>query len=354
MSSSKNSSQIKGQGAIENISQRFMDLQLEQYYEDLKYEEKEGRKTKSLAVFPKTIVNQNKGKNLPEFSMNPYQGCEHGCSYCYARPTHEFWGYNPGIDFERKILYKPHAAELLSQYFQKRNYQPKPIMLSGNTDCYQPLESQLQITRSILHTFLKHQHPCNIVTKNALVLRDLDILKSMAEKNLISVTICINSLNEELRRKMEPRTSSIRNKLKAIEVLHQAGIPTGVLIAPIIPALNSHEVFEIVKRTAQVGSQYAGYTIIRLNDGTAEVFSQWLELHFPDRAQKVLNQIRSMHQGELGHLKNYSNRSGTGKMVESIKHSFQIAKKKYYPEAFSLKLNCQDFKPLKGGQLSLF
>ena len=173
--------------------------------------------------------------------MNPYQGCEHGCSYCFARPTHEYWGYSAGIDFERKIMVKKNAPELLEKFFKKKGYQPFPILLSGNTDCYQPAEKQFEITRQLLQVCLDYRHPVNVLTKNALVLRDLDILKPMAEQNLVSVSLSIPTINEDLRRKMEPRTSSSKNKLKAIEILSENGIPTHVMVAPIVPGLNSDE-----------------------------------------------------------------------------------------------------------------
>lgn len=201
----------KGQGAVRNEINRFDRYTFEPDEEDVEH-----AKTTFTEVFPKTIVNLVKSPDLSmEYSMNPYQGCEHGCSYCFARPTHEYWGYSAGVDFERKIMVKSSAPQLLEKFFQKKNYVPRPIMLSGNTDCYQPIERKLEITRKILQVCLDYRHPVGIITKNALVLRDLDILKPLAEQDLVHVNLSIPTINENLRRVMEPRTSSVKNKLKA-------------------------------------------------------------------------------------------------------------------------------------------
>ena len=209
---------IKGQGAQRNVKNRF-----EQYSYEPEDWEIEKTNTQIIEVFPKTIVNAVKSPDLTmEYSLNPYQGCEHGCSYCYARPTHEYWGFSAGIDFERKIMVKKNAPELLENFFRKRNYIPKTIMLSGNTDCYQPIERELKITRKILEVCLAYRHPVSILSKNALVLRDLDLFIKMNELNLISVALSIPTMNEDLRRKMEPRTSSAIKKLEALSKITQS------------------------------------------------------------------------------------------------------------------------------------
>ena len=231
----------KGQGAQRNEINRFEKYTFEPEEDDFLK-----TKTTFTEVFPKTIVNEVKSPDIRmEYSLNPYQGCEHGCSYCFARPTHEFWGYSAGTDFERKIMVKKNAPDLLEKFFQKRNYVPKTITLSGNTDCYQPAEREFEITRKILKLCLDYRHPVSILTKNALVLRDLDILKPLAEQNLVSVSFSIPTINEEIRRKMEPRTSSVKNKLKAIEILTEHQIPVGVMVAPVIPGLTSDESLNI-------------------------------------------------------------------------------------------------------------
>lgn len=341
---------IKGQGAQRNVVNRF-----EKYTYEPEDEDWEAIKTTFTEVFPKTIVNLVKSDDLPmEYSMNPYQGCEHGCSYCFARPTHEYWGYSAGIDFERKIMVKKNAPELLEKFFKKRGYKPAPILLSGNTDCYQPAERQFEITRKLLQVCLDYRHPVNVLTKNALVLRDLDILKPMAEQNLVSVSLSIPTMNEELRRKMEPRTSSSQNKLKAVEILSSNGIPTHVMVAPIIPGLNSDEPLSILKSISDTGAQSFGYTLVRLNDAVEPVFVKWIETAFPDRAQKVLNLIRSMRGGKLGDKRMYDRHIGEGNIAEMIHNTFKIGRKKYFDGKEFPKLSTDAFTGAKEQQLRLF
>jgi DNA repair photolyase len=346
----QNENIIKGQGAQRNVINRF-----DRYTYEPEDEDFETVKTSFTEVFPKTIVNQVKSEDLPmEYSMNPYQGCEHGCSYCFARPTHEYWGYSAGIDFERKIMVKKNAPELLEKFFQKRGYRPAPILLSGNTDCYQPAERQFEITRKILQICLDYRHPVNILTKNALVLRDLDILKPMAEQNLVSVSLSIPTINEDLRRKMEPRTSSAKNKLKAVEILSENKIPVNVMVAPIIPGLNSDEPLTILKAISDAGAQSFGYTLVRLNDTVEPVFVQWIENAFPDRAQKVLNLIRSMRGGKLGEKRYFNRQKGEGSIAEMIHNTFKIGRKKYFDGKEFPKLSTANFTGSKDQQLRLF
>ncbi|PIF43947.1 DNA repair photolyase [Chryseobacterium sp. 52] len=341
---------IKGQGAQRNVINRF-----DRYTYEPEDEDFEAVKTSFTEVFPKTIVNQVKSEDLPmEYSMNPYQGCEHGCSYCFARPTHEYWGYSAGIDFERKIMVKKNAPELLEKFFQKRGYKAAPILLSGNTDCYQPAERQFEITRKILQVCLEYRHPVNILTKNALVLRDLDILKPMAEQNLVSVSLSIPTMNEDLRRKMEPRTSSTPNKLKAIEILTENNIPVHVMVAPIIPGLNSDEPLNILKAISDAGALSFGYNLVRLNDTVEPVFVKWIESHFPDRAQKVLNLIRSVRGGKLGDKRYFERQRGEGNIAEMIHNTFKIGRKKFFEGREFPKLSTSNFTGAKDQQLRLF
>ncbi|MEL1245190.1 PA0069 family radical SAM protein [Flavobacterium sp. DGU11] len=347
---------IKGQGAVSNVHNHFIKNRYEtSIYQD-DYEEVIA-KTEIIEVFPKTIVNPVKSPDLPmAYSMNPYQGCEHGCAYCFARPTHEYWGYSAGVDFERKILVKKNAPELLEKFFQKRGYKPESILLSGNTDCYQPVERKLQITRRILQTFLDYRHPVNILTKNALVTRDLDILVQLAEKNLVTVSLSIPTINEELRRKLEPRTSSVNTKLQAIETLSQNGIPVNIMVAPIIPGLNSMEILPTLKTIAEKGAHSFGYTLVRLNDTVEPIFIEWLEEHYPERKKKVLHQIASMHGGKLGEKQVFKRRTGEGNIAEMIHTTFRIGRQKYFTkdkdEIFRLRTDL--FDGTKGEQLMLF
>lgn len=340
----------KGQGAQRNEINRFDRYTFEPEEEDF-------QKTKTVftEVFPKTIVNEVKSPDLMmEYSLNPYQGCEHGCSYCFARPTHEFWGYSAGTDFERKIMVKKNAPELLEKFFQKRNYVPKTITLSGNTDCYQPAEREFEITRKLLKLCLDYRHPVSILTKNALVLRDLDILRPLAEQHLVSVSFSIPTVNEEIRRKMEPRTSSVINKLKAIEILTEHKIPVGVMVAPVIPGLTSDESLKILKTISEAGAQKFGYVLVRLNDTVEPVFINWINANFPDRAEKVLNLIRSMRGGKLGEKRFHERYKGEGNIAEMIHNTFALGKRKFFANKEITPLSTENFTGSKDQQLKLF
>ena len=341
---------IKGQGAQRNVKNRF-----EQYSYEPEDWEIEKTKTQIIEVFPKTIVNVVKSPDLPmEYSLNPYQGCEHGCSYCYARPTHEYWGFSAGIDFERKIMVKKNAPELLEKFFRKRNYIPKTIMLSGNTDCYQPIERELKITRKILEVCLAYRHPVSILSKNALVLRDLDLFIKMNELNLISVALSIPTMNEDLRRKMEPRTSSAIKKLEALKILKENNIPTGAMIAPIIPGLNSDETLKIIKKISETGADWFGYTLIRLNDTVEPVFVKWLETSFPDRKDKVISLIKQMRGGKLGEKRYFERYKGEGSIAEMIHKTIEIGRNKYFKDRKMVELSAAHFSGSKTQQLKLF
>ena len=341
---------IKGQGAQRNVKNRF-----EQYSYEPEDWEIEKTNTQIIEVFPKTIVNAVKSPDLPmEYSLNPYQGCEHGCSYCYARPTHEYWGFSAGIDFERKIMVKKNAPELLEKFFRKRNYIPKTIMLSGNTDCYQPIERELKITRKILEVCLAYRHPVSILSKNALVLRDLDLFIKMNELNLISVALSIPTMNEDLRRKMEPRTSSAIKKLEALKILKENNIPTGTMIAPIIPGLNSDETLKIIKKISETGADWFGYTLIRLNDTVEPVFVKWLETSFPDRKDKVISLIKQMRGGKLGEKRYFERYKGEGSIAEMIHKTIEIGRNKYFKNRKMIELSAAHFSGSKTQQLKLF
>ena len=341
---------IKGQGAQRNVKNRF-----EQYSYEPEDWEIEKTNTQIIEVFTKTIVNAVKSPDLPmEYSLNPYQGCEHGCSYCYARPTHEYWGFSAGIDFERKIMVKKNAPELLEKFFRKRNYIPKTIMLSGNTDCYQPIERELEITRKILEVCLAYRHPVSILSKNALVLRDLDLFIKMNELNLISVALSIPTMNEDLRRKMEPRTSSAIKKLEALKILKENNIPTGAIIAPIIPGLNSDETLKIIKKISETGADWFGYTLIRLNDTVEPVFVKWLETSFPDRKDKVISLIKQMRGGKLGEKRYFERYKGEGSIAEMIHKTIEIGRNKYFKDRKILELSAAHFSGSKTQQLKLF
>lgn len=341
---------IKGQGAQRNVKNRF-----ERYSYEPEDWEMEKSSTQIIDVFPKTIVNAVKSPDLPmEYSLNPYQGCEHGCSYCYARPTHEYWGFSAGIDFERKIMVKKNAPELLEKFFQKRNYVPKTIMLSGNTDCYQPVERTLEITRKILEVCLAYRHPVAILSKNALLMRDLDLFIQMNELNLISVALSLPTMNEELRRKMEPRTSSSLKKLEALKILKENNIPTGAMIAPIIPGLNSDETLKIIQEISESGVDWFGYSLIRLNDAVEPIFVDWLEKSFPDRKDKVLSLIKQMRGGKLGEKRYFERYKGEGNIAEMIHKTIEIGRNKYFKDRKMAELSTAHFTGSRTQQLKLF
>jgi len=320
-----------------------IDLEPDQYEQDTKY----------IEIFPKTVVNKVSSPDVGmDYSLNPYQGCEHGCAYCYARNSHQYWGYSAGLDFEQKILVKKNTAQILEKTINTRSWQVKPISLSGNTDCYQPIERKLRLTRSALEVLAKHKHPSGIITKNALVTRDKDILQEMAADRLVRVVFSINTLNEDLRRRMEPRTSSVRKKLQAIEELSNLDIPCGVMMAPIIPGLNSHEILKLAETTANAGSLSLGYTIVRLNENLSEIFSTWIRDAFPDRADKVLNQIESIHGGKLNDSRFGKRMKGVGKFAEMVKKTMEIARTRYYKNKELPPLRSDLF--IRSGQLNLF
>lgn len=356
---SSNFEKVKGRGATYNPKNRFLNDETEkdkEYLEFARFEDEDlNVKTEYIDVSPKTIINKVPSPDVPmDYSVNPYQGCEHGCIYCYARPTHEYWGYSAGLDFESKILIKSNAVNLLKKELASRSYLPKPIMFSGNTDCYQPVEKKFEITRKMLEVLEDFNNPVGIITKNSLVLRDIDILKRMAEKNQAAVTISLTSLVEKTRRSLEPRTSSSYNRLKAIEVLAKNKIPVRVNIAPIIPAINDFEIPKLLKSAANAGANDATYIIVRLNHIIGDIFTQWAKEHYPDRAEKILSLVSDIHQGNLGDTNFKSRMRGAGAVAEQIRDLFKINQKKYFPDAKQIHLDSSQFKRMKNGQLGLF
>ena len=351
---------IKGRGAQHNTHNKFLQHKHEVLDEFLNYCEVENdtadnNKTSYLEIYPKTILNKVTSPDIGfTYSMNPYQGCEHGCIYCYARNSHEYWGYSAGLDFERKILYKANAPELLEKKLRSRSWEAQNIMLSGNTDCYQPIEKELKITRSILEILLKLKHPVSIITKNSLILRDLDILKEMASMNLVRVSLSITSLSEETRRAVEPRTTTIKKRLETVKELSENGIPVNVMMAPIIPSINSHEILPLVKKVSELGATSVGYTVVRLNGAIGEIFTNWVEKAYPDRANKILHQIEDCHNGTLNDSAYGTRMRGEGKIAEQISMQFKLARKLYLKERNFPPLDFTKFDKYKTNQLNLF
>jgi len=303
---------------------------------------------------PRKVINKVDSPDLRlGFSINPYQGCEHGCVYCYARNAHTYWGFSAGLDFERKIIVKKNAPQILSTEFQKRTWKPAPVMLSGNTDCYQPLERKFRITRGLMETFLRYRNPVGMITKNQLILRDLDILKELAALNLVHVFISITTLQEDLKRILEPRTSSIKRRFETVLQLSEAGIPVGIMMAPIIPSLNDHEIPDILRKAAEYKAYTASYTVVRLNGQVGEIFRNWIFTTLPDRADKVWKQIESLHGGRVNDSKFGRRMKGEGNYSKHINLLFHTSKRKYLKEVKMPELNCSSFiRP--GETLGLF
>jgi len=356
MSHEDNPDFFKGRGAQVNVHNKFLkNKYVLEHIEGLDEPMLENSATQIFEENPKKIVSESNSPDLSHmYSINPYQGCEHGCIYCYARNSHEYYGFSAGLDFERKIVVKRNAAELLEQYFNKKNYQPVCILLSGNTDCYQPIERKLKITRSLLEIFLRYRNPVSIITKNNVILRDLDILSELGKLNLVHVNLSITSLNEQLRQKLEPRTVTATGRLSVIQKLTEIGVPVRVMAAPIIPGLNSNEIPGIIKAAADRGASAAGFTIVRLNGSIAEIFTDWIHKAFPDRAEKVLNMIKACHDGKLNDSEFGRRMGGDGNVADSIHQLFRMAVNRFMGDRVMPEFDYSLFVPKGGKQTTLF
>src|SRR5689334_5772963 len=323
---------FKGRGAQIKTENKFLKTQyVAEHIEGLDEELLTAPQTQIFIEHPKKIVNPVTSPDLGmAYSINPYQGCEHGCIYCYARNTHEYYGFSAGLDFESKIVVKKNAPQLLEKFLLHPDWQAVPISVSGNTDCYQPLERKFEITRNILKVFARYRHPLGMITKNSLITRDIDLLTDLAKDNLVHVYISITTLNEDLRRQMEPRTVSGLKRLQTVEALAKAGVPVGIMNAPIIPGLNHHEIPQILKAASDHGALAAGMTIVRLNGSIGKIFEDWLRKNFPDRFEKVWNQICSMHGGNVNDSQFGRRMSGEGNFADAIHQLFDVSKKKYF------------------------
>lgn len=350
-------SYFKGRGAQVNPNNRFLKNQYSQeHIEGLDEEFLQKEKTEVIYTYPKTIINKVESTDIGlGYSLNPYQGCEHGCIYCYARNTHEYWGYSAGLDFERKIIVKKNTIELLEKTFSNKKWKPEPIMLSGNTDCYQPVERELEITRKILQTCLKYKHPVAVITKNALITRDLDILTELAKHNLVHVMISITGTDEKVRQLLEPRTATYKSRMATVEALAKNNIPCGVMVAPIIPGINNHEIPDILEQAGNAGATAAGITIVRLNGAVEHIFKDWLIKNFPDKADKVWNQICECHGGKVSDTRKGVRMRGEGKIAESIMQLFKLSKERFIKTGEKFEFNLKDFNyKANEAQLSLF
>lgn len=357
---SKNPEEIrKGRGAQSHRANRFESLRHEALDAYLEHEfisgEEEKLRTRYLRVHPKTIVNKVTSPDVGmPYSMNPYQGCEHGCVYCYARNSHEFWGYGPGLDFESRILVKENAPELLEALLRRKTWRAAPIVLSGNTDCYQPAEREFGITRACLEVFLRYRHPVGIITKNALILRDMDLLRDLNKHGLVGVNISVTSLEESTRRLLEPRTATIRKRLDTISELSGEGIPVNAMLAPIIPGINSHEIMDMAREVSDAGALSFGFTVVRLNGALSDLFTEWIRKAMPERAEKVLSQIRSCHGGRLSDSRFGIRNKGEGAIAQQIHQLAALARHKYFRGRKFPELNTSLHAEHKSGQWRLF
>ena len=347
---------FKGRGAQKQVRNRFLQHEyVARHIEGLDEPLLDNSATKYIKIYPKTIVNKVESPDVGmDYSLNPYQGCEHGCIYCYARNSHEYWGYGAGLDFERVIMVKENAARLLEKHLQNPNWEPKPIVLSGNTDCYQPIERKLKITRSLLEVFLKYRHPVGMITKNVTVLRDLDIIGPLADMDLFAMNFSLTPLDENVRRKLEPRTATAKAKLNAIQKLSERGVRVNLMIGPVIPGLNDHEIPELMRLASEAGAKSAGFTMVRLNGAIGEIFEDWVHQAFPDKAEKILNQIKGAHGGSLNDSRYGARMRGEGRMVQSIHRLFQLSKAKYFEPNPHPPLRSDLFIKTRKGQMNIF
>ncbi len=346
---------LSGRGAQINTKNRFLkNEKSREHIEGIDDWEESNVSTSYLEQESKTIVNKVESPDVGmSYSMNPYAGCEHGCIYCYARNVHEYWGYSAGLDFERKIIVKKNAPKLLRKFLMNKNWDATPIMLSGNTDCYQPAEQQYRLTRGLLEVCNEFNQPVGILTKNSWILKDKDVLQEMARKKIVSAMVSITSFNEDLRRVMEPRTTTAKQKLKVIQELSNAGVRMGIMMGPMIPGLNEHEMQRIMKAARDHGASFTAYTFIRLNGAIKLLFHDWLYKNFPDRADKVWHLIEQSHDGKVNDSRWGVRMRGEGSIAQMVAQQYKKYGKLYGMNAEEWSLDRTQFRR-PGGQIKLF
>jgi DNA repair photolyase len=347
---------LRGRGALSNPANRFAPTRSE--IDPVDDGEMPARiATVQIDERPKTIISRNRSPDVPfEQSINPYRGCEHGCIYCYARPSHAYWDLSPGLDFETHIICKEGAAERLEQELRAKNYRCRPITLGANTDPYQPLEQQRRITRELLEVLARFRHPFSIITKGALISRDQDILAEMAQQQLCSVMISMTTLDPELKRTLEPRAAGPRTRLNAIRELTGAGVPVGVLVAPLIPMINDGELEAILEASAAAGARSAGFVFIRLPHEVKDLFREWLDCHYPERAGHVMSLIQQSRQGADNDSRFGTRMRGEGLFAEMIAQRFRVALRRLDLQprlGIELRTDLFEVPPQAGDQLSL-
>lgn len=336
---------LHGRGARSNASGRYERFALEAFDDGWAAEEAQPLETIVTPEAAKSIISTNQSPDISfDRSINPYRGCEHGCVYCYARPNHAYVGLSPGLDFETKLFVKANAVELLEQEFSKASYRPRTIMLGGVTDIYQPIERGYGVTRGILETMEKWRHPVALITKSQLVIRDVDVLARLAERGLAKAAISVTTLDRRIARVMEPRAAAPHRRIEAIRILAQAGVPVTVMVAPIVPAINDREIEAILEECAKAGARAAGYVVLRLPLEIKDLFREWLALHFPDRAARVVALVRSMRNG-LDYDPEWGKRQrGEGPYARLIADRFAMACRRLGLNQPSLPLDTTQFR----------
>ncbi|MAS95294.1 MAG: radical SAM protein [Verrucomicrobiales bacterium] len=352
----------KGRGTISAPGNRFESLHIEQdpgAWEEIAATDPDFELDRPKTIVShddsQSIITQNHSPDLGfDFSLNPYRGCEHGCAYCYARPYHEYLGFNCGIDFETRILAKPKAAELLEETLSKKSWKPASLACSGVTDCYQPVERELKVTRSCLEILADFRNPVGIVTKNALATRDVDLLANLANHGASAVVLSITTLDAKLAGTLEPRASRPQARLEAIRTLSEAGIPTGVSVAPIISGLNDHEIPAILEAAAEHGAQFATGIVLRLPFAVKDIFSAWLDQFAAGRKETILNRVREMRGGSLNDSRFGHRMKGKGPLAEQIEQMLAVSKKRYGLDRKREPLSIAAFRRRIPGQMELF
>ncbi len=346
---------IHGRGAADNPANRFEPLHFERD-DEWNPDEDPARATRFFRDASASFITYNDSPDIPfTASANPYRGCEHGCIYCYARPTHEYLGFSAGLDFESRIMVKDHAPELLRRELSSPKWKPQVLALGTVTDCYQPVERRLKLTRRCLEVLAEFRNPVGIVTKNHLVTRDIDLFAELARYNAAAVFVSVTTLAADLAAKMEPRTSQPQHRLAAIRALRNAGVPVGVMVAPVIPALTDHEMPRILAAAAEAGARFAGYVVLRLPFGVKNLFEDWLAQNFPERRDKVLNRIREMRCGKLNDPNFGSRMEGDGIFAEQISRMFDVARRKAGIGEAGPALSAASFRvPGRSEQMELF
>jgi DNA repair photolyase len=345
---------IRGRGTSANPANRFEHIE---YIPDpdAPPDETPRPRTEFLVDRSRSILAWNESPDVRfDVGINPYRGCEHGCIYCFARPNHEYLGFSAGLDFETRILVKREAPELLRDALSRPSWTPQPIGLSGVTDPYQPIERQLRLTRGCLEVLAESRNPVIVITKNHMVTRDIDLLGELASDNAVAVLVSVTTLDPAIARVMEPRTSSPRRRLDAIAALSDAGIPVGVLVAPIVPGLTDHEVAGILAACAEAGARFAGWIVLRLPHGVKELFEGWLEEHFPEHKEKVLSRIRAMRGGRLYDPEYHRRLKGEGPLAEQLAKMIDVSRRRYRLDRDPPALSTDAFRRPFGDQLSLF